>query len=97
MSILATHLKPYRGENDGNGLGLMAEYIYNGKGVLFWMTMIATFAILILAANTAYADFPRLSSIIAKDGFLPAPVRQPRRPTGVLQRRASSSPSWPAC
>ena len=28
-------------------------------------------AILILAANTAYADFPRLSSIIARDSFLP--------------------------
>ena len=49
----------------------MAEYIYGGKGVLFWVTQIATFAILILAANTAYADFPRLSSIIARDGFLP--------------------------
>ena len=49
----------------------MAEYLYGGKGVLFWMTQIATFAILILAANTAYADFPRLSSIIARDGFLP--------------------------
>ena len=71
VSILATHLKPYRGESDGNGLGLMAEYLYNGKGVMFWLTMIGTFAILILAANTAYADFPRLSSIIAKDGFLP--------------------------
>lgn len=71
VSVLASHLKPYRGEHDGNGLGLMAEYLYGGKGVLFWMTMIATFAILILAANTAYADFPRLSSIIAKDGFLP--------------------------
>ena len=31
----------------------------------------ATFAILILAANTAYADFPQLSSNIARDGFLP--------------------------
>jgi amino acid transporter len=71
VSVLATRLKPYRGENDGNGLGLMAEYLYNGKGVMFWLTMIGTFAILILAANTAYADFPRLSSIIAKDGFLP--------------------------
>jgi amino acid transporter len=71
VSVLASHLKPYRGENDGNGLGLMAEYLYSGKGVLFWMTMIATFSILILAANTAYADFPRLSSIIARDGFLP--------------------------
>ncbi len=71
VSVLATHLKPYRGENDGNGLGLMAQYLYDGKGVMFWLTMIGTFAILILAANTAYADFPRLSSIIAKDGFLP--------------------------
>ena len=71
VSVLAAHLKPFRGESDGNGLGLMAEYLYNGKGVMFWMTMIGTFLILILAANTAYADFPRLASIIAKDGFLP--------------------------
>ena len=71
VSILASHLRPYRGENDGNGLGLMAEYLYNGRGVMFWLTMIATFLILILAANTAYADFPRLASIIARDGFLP--------------------------
>ena len=35
------------------------------------MLQFSTFAILILAANTAYADFPRLSSIIARDGFLP--------------------------
>jgi amino acid transporter len=71
VSVLASHLKPYRGENDGNGLGLMAQYLYGGKGVMFWATMIATFMILILAANTAYADFPRLASIVAKDGFLP--------------------------
>jgi amino acid transporter len=71
ISIVTFHLKPFRGENDGNGLGLMAEYLYGGRGVLFWLTMIATFGILILAANTAYADFPRLASIIARDGYLP--------------------------
>jgi amino acid transporter len=71
VSIMAAHLKPYRGPEDGNGLGLMAEYLYHGKGMMFWLTMIATFLILILAANTAYADFPRLASIVAKDGFLP--------------------------
>ncbi|MSW20375.1 MAG: amino acid permease [Actinobacteria bacterium] len=71
VSVLAARLRPYRGENDGNGLGLMAQYLYGGKGLMFWLTMIATFLILILAANTAYADFPRLASIIAKDGFLP--------------------------
>ena len=60
VSVIASHLKPFRGEEDGNGLALMAEHLYGGKGVLFWLTMIATFLILILAANTAYADFPRL-------------------------------------
>jgi len=71
VSVLASHLKPFRGHEDGNGLGLMAEYVYGGKGVLFWLTMLATFSILILAANTAYAGFPGLASIIARDGFLP--------------------------
>lgn len=71
VSILASHLRPVRGENDPTGIALMAEQVYDGKGVLFWIMQLSTFAILILAANTAYADFPRLSSIIAKDGFLP--------------------------
>ena len=71
ISVLAAHLKPFRGDNDPTGIALMAEHVYGGKGMLFWIMQISTFAILILAANTAYADFPRLSSIIAKDGFLP--------------------------
>jgi amino acid transporter len=71
VSVLASHLEPFRGPDDGNGLGLMAQYIFGGKGTLFWMLMVGTFLILILAANTAYADFPRLASIIARDGFLP--------------------------
>ena len=71
ISVLAAHLKPIRGENDPTGIALMAAQVYGGKGVLFWIMQVSTFAILILAANTAYADFPRLSSIIAKDGFLP--------------------------
>ncbi len=71
VSVLASHLKPFRGHDDGNGLGLMAEWIFGGKGVPFWAMMIATFCILILAANTAYADFPRLASLVARDGYLP--------------------------
>ncbi|HJP82280.1 MAG TPA: APC family permease [Fimbriimonadaceae bacterium] len=41
---------------------------------LYYFVQFATFAILILAANTAFADFPRLSSFIARDGFLPRPL-----------------------
>ena len=71
VSILASHLKPYRGEDDPTGIALMAEYIYGGRNALFWVTQIATFLVLVLAANTAYAGFPRLASIIAQDGYLP--------------------------
>jgi hypothetical protein len=28
---------PFRGENDGTGLALMAEHVYDGKGVMFWI------------------------------------------------------------
>jgi Amino acid permease len=42
-----------------------------GNGPVYVVLQFATAAILTLAANTAYADFPRLSSIIARDGYLP--------------------------
>lgn len=42
-----------------------------GTGFMFSALQIATAMILFLAANTAYADFPRLSSFVARDGFLP--------------------------
>ncbi|MBB6052216.1 APC family permease [Armatimonas rosea] len=38
---------------------------------LYVATQLATALILVLAANTAYADFPRLASILSKDKFLP--------------------------
>ena len=69
--MLASHLQPLRGEEDPTGIALMAEAIYGGKGFLFWVTQLATFAVLILAANTAYQGFPGLSSIIARDGYMP--------------------------
>jgi amino acid transporter len=42
-----------------------------GTGPIYYTVQAATAAILILAANTSFADFPRLSSILARDGFLP--------------------------
>jgi amino acid transporter len=42
-----------------------------GEGFLFYVVQATTAGILILAANTAYQDFPRLSSILARDGFVP--------------------------
>ena len=42
-----------------------------GHGVLYYVIQAATMLILVLAANTAYADFPRLASIVARDRYLP--------------------------
>ena len=36
-----------------------------------YLVQLSTAVLLVLAANTAFADFPRLSSILARDGFLP--------------------------
>jgi amino acid transporter len=43
-----------------------------GLGPLYYILQLATTGILILAANTSFADFPRLSSILARDGFMPS-------------------------
>jgi amino acid transporter len=42
-----------------------------GRGALYYAVQAATALILVLAANTAYADFPRLASILARDRYLP--------------------------
>jgi amino acid transporter len=42
-----------------------------GGGFMFYVVQIMTAGILILAANTAYQDFPRLASILAQDRFMP--------------------------
>ncbi len=49
----------------------LVRTIYNGRGVLYLLMITATTVILIMAANTAFADFPRLSALVAADGFLP--------------------------
>ena len=42
-----------------------------GTGLLYYAISFATMGILIVAANTSYADFPRLTSFMASDDFLP--------------------------
>ena len=74
LSILAQHLQPvkdHEGLIQSTVLAQMAEHVYGGRNIFFFIMQFSTFGILILAANTAYADYPRLSSIIAKDGYLP--------------------------
>ena len=49
----------------------LTRTIYDGRGFMYLVTIAATTVILLMAANTAFADFPRLSALAAKDGFLP--------------------------
>jgi amino acid transporter len=58
---------PQKGET---AVSLLSHAIF-GNGLLYYAIQASTALILILAANTSYADFPRLSSLLAKDRFLP--------------------------
>ena len=69
VSVLAHHLKPYP-SRDRTVMAQMGLAVF-GNGPAFVILQFATAAILTLAANTAYNGFPSLSSIIAKDGYLP--------------------------
>ena len=49
----------------------LARTVYNGRNIFYLATIAGTTIILILAANTSFADFPRLSAMMGTDGFLP--------------------------
>ena len=76
VSVLAARFKPTVMDQDWMGveyqtvLAQLGEHIF-GSGVFFYALQAATALILLLAANTAYADFPRVTSFIAQDGYLP--------------------------
>ncbi len=49
----------------------LARTTYGGRNVLYLAVISSTTLILVMAANTSFADFPRLSALLAADGFLP--------------------------
>ncbi len=64
----AMHLIPT--EHGESILSQMTRQV-TGTGIIYYWVQIFTALILFLAANTGYQDFPRLSSFLAKDGYLP--------------------------
>ena len=48
----------------------LARLIFGG-GLLYYEIQVVTMLILVFAANTAFADFPRLAYFLARDGFIP--------------------------
>lgn len=67
---LLSHLYGIIPKEGETAVSLLARQIF-GDGFFYYVIPTATTLILILAANTSYADFPRLSSLLAKDKFLP--------------------------
>jgi amino acid transporter len=70
ISFLAHHIGALPSETE-TVISQLGRTVFEGRRVLYLMVISATTVILIMAANTAFADFPRLSALAAKDGFLP--------------------------
>jgi amino acid transporter len=54
-----------------SGISQLGRAIFGGPNFLYYLLQAGTTLILVLAANTAYADFPRLASIVSRDRYLP--------------------------
>ena len=75
LSILAARTQTVPHENGTpTVISLVGQAVY-GKGpvgnILYYMLQAGTMLILVLAANTSFADFPRLASFHAGDNFMP--------------------------
>jgi amino acid transporter len=57
--------------HDETVISQIARKVFGGKNVPYYVVQGATALILVLAANTSFAGFPRLASIMARDRFLP--------------------------
>lgn len=70
ISFLSAHIRAVPSEEE-TVISQLARTAFDGRGVLYLGVIFATTVILIMAANTAFADFPRLGAITATDGLLP--------------------------
>ncbi len=72
MSFLASQLGILPDPTEQETVISQLARTFVGAGTPFhYLIQVSTAVLLVLAANTAFADFPRLSSILARDGFLP--------------------------
>ncbi len=72
ISWLATHVEGVIASDERSVPAQIAIAVFGDGSVGFYVVQVFTAAILILAANTAYQDFPRLASILARDRYLPS-------------------------
>ena len=70
ISFLTKVVQAVPSENE-TVISQLARTVFNGQGLPYLLVILGTTVILILAANTAFAGFPRLSAMLASDGFMP--------------------------
>ncbi len=70
ITFLAFQIKAIPSETE-TVISQIGRTVFETRGLLYYMVIAATTVILIMAANTAFAGFPRLGALIAADGFLP--------------------------
>lgn len=70
ITFLSTHMHLIPTEHGESILSQMTRQTA-GTGIIYYWVQIFTALILFLAANTGFQDFPRLSSFLAKDGYMP--------------------------
>ena len=70
ITFLSYHIQAIPSESE-TVISQLARTVFGGRGFLYIATITATTVILVLAGNTAFAGFPRLSALVAEDGFLP--------------------------
>ena len=70
MSYLAAHIQAVPSETE-TVVSQLARTAFGGRNVVYLLMISATTVILVMAANTSFADFPRLGALTAADGFLP--------------------------
>jgi amino acid transporter len=78
VTILATLLRVRVNADIASSSSVLSQIgktVFGEQHLFFYLLQVFTAGILILAANTSFQDFPRLSSILARDRFMPSQFR----------------------
>lgn len=70
ISFLSTQIGAIPSE-DETVISQLVRTVYQSQGIIYLLVIAATTIILAMATNTAFAGFPRLSAMVASDGYLP--------------------------
>ena len=70
ITFLSVHIQAIPSEAE-TIISQLGRTVFGGRGIFYLLLIIATTVILVMAANTAFAGFPRLSALTAEDGYLP--------------------------